>query len=395
MIFKGILFANVFYLLLLIPCSSLSSQISLDFVEINTRDLLKILAEQGDKSIVISEKIAGKITVKLHNVSWREALDSILQMQGLIKHETDKVIVIATLDELNKNEQVLLQQQVFNPRYVSADNLAKLLKPAGVLSNRGKSGADIGSNSLVVADTTDHILAVKKVLQKIDVPLKQVLIEARIVSADEAFARALGLELSGHTGTAIKEAKVRPKAGSLRPGQYNLTIAKLDNNNMLDLQLTALENEGRGKIISKPKLLTVDRRPAYIETGAEIPYQEKTREGNTSVSFKKAVLSLRVTPEVVAKDVVTLRLQLSQDKIGQLTVNGVPTIDTRKIHTQVLVHNNETIVLGGIYEWSRVNQETRVPILGYIPLLKLFFSKKEIKMDRKELLIFVTPRIVS
>jgi len=374
-----------------------SHQISLDFVEIKTRDLLKILAEHANKNIIISEKVNGKITVSLHNVSWREAIDIVLKMQGLVKQETDSVLLITTLTELSNHEQSALPLAVFNPHYISADNFSKLLKPAGVLSNQGKSGADGGSNSLVVADTSEHLATVRQLLKQIDVPLKQVLIEARIVSADESFARALGLEINGKTGTAINvnNGKIQVKENTLSPGQYKFTIVKFNNNDLLDLQLSALENEGRGKVISKPKLVTIDRQTAYIEAGAEVPYQEKTKEGSTSTSFKKAALSLKVTPEIVAKNLINLSLQLSQDKVGQLVVNGVPTIDTRKINTRVLVRDNETIVLGGIYEWSRVSHEICVPILGHIPLIKFLFSKKEHRMEKKELLIFVTPKIVS
>jgi type IV pilus assembly protein PilQ len=181
----------------------------------------------------------------------------------------------------------------------------------------------------------------------------------------------------------------------LRPGRANFAIAKLNNGSLLDLELAALESEGRGKVISSPKLLTADRQAAYIESGAEIPYQEKTKRGDTSITFKKAVLSLKVTPEVVAEDTVNLLLQLNQDKVSQLTVNGVPVIDTRKIQTQVLVRNGETVVLGGIYEWSKSNNIIGIPVLGKIPLLGLLFRKQETKMERKELLMFVTPRIVE
>ena len=400
MYFKKILFLlvlNIFIFCMALSVTSnavAASQISVDLVNIDTRDLLKMLAKYLNKSIVISEKISSKITVNLHGVSWREALDAVLQMQGLVKHETANVIMIATADEAVKNEQLVSQPAVFNLRYTSADNIAKLLKPAGVLSSYGKSGAEVNTNSLVVADTDDKIVSIKQLLKQIDVPAKQVLIEARIVNADENFIHELGVDLGNHQAAVSGDSASHTLALHSQRGQFNFAIAKLANNALLDLELSALEHEGRGKIISKPKLLATDRQAAYIEAGAEIPYQEKTKEGNTSTTFKKAVLSLKVTPEVVAKDAVNLSLELNQDKIGQLVVNGVPTIDTRKIHTQVLVHDNETVVLGGIYEWSKSNNITRVPFLGKIPVLGMLFHKKEIKMERKELLIFVTPRIV-
>lgn len=364
-----------------------SSPIAINFVNIKTSDLLKILAEHSHKSVMISEKITGTITINLHDISWREALNAVLQMQGLVKHETDHVITILTADEVHKSGQAILQPKVFNLRHTSAENVDKLLKPAGVLSVHGRSGVEASTNSLVIADTDDKIAAIGKLLKQIDTPAKQVLIEARIVSADENFMQELGVELGSNNKNGIKIDSHR--------GQFNFQVAKLGNNALLDLELSALESEGRGKIISRPKLLTTERQDAYIEAGAEIPYQEKTKEGDTSTTFKKAVLSLKVTPEVVADDLISLSLQLNQDKVGQLVVNGVPTIDTRRIQTQVLVHDNETVVLGGIYEWSKRTIVTRVPFLGKIPVLEILFRKKEIKMERKELLIFVTPRIMK
>ncbi len=369
-----------------------ATPISLSFVDIKVRDLLQILAEVSHKNIMISNKINGKVTVDLHDVSWREALRVVLQMQNLTAQETNRVITVMTNEEVGKSEQTMLQSAVFSLRYISADNVAKILKPSGILSPFGKSEAEVGSNSLVVADTGEKLAAIKQLLKQIDVPAKQVLIEARVVSADDSFLQELGLELYD---AKYNSSQSEPSLTTLRQHQFNFAIAKFGNNGLLDMQLTALEDQGRGKVISRPKLVVADRQAAHIETGTEIPYQEKTKEGNTSVAFKKAVLSLRVTPEVAAKDAINLSLELNQDKVGRLVVNGVPTIDTRKIHTQVLVHNNETVVLGGIYEWSKVDRVNSVPLLGQIPLIKLFFSKKETKMERKELLVFVTPRIMD
>lgn len=368
------------------------TKISLNFVDIKVRDLLKILAEVAHKNIVISNKIEGKITIDLRNISWQEALTAILQMQNLTKQETERVITVITTEELSKNGQAMMRSAVFNVRYVSADNIAKILKSSGVLSPYGRAEAEVSSNFLMVADTSDKLAAIKQLLKQIDVPAKQVLIEARVVSADDSFLQELGLELQN---AKINLSQDEASLIASRHQPFNFAVAKFGNNNLLDIQLTALEDKGRGKVISRPRLVVADRQSAYIETGTEIPYQEKTKEGDTSVAFKKAVLSLKVTPEVVAKDAINLSLELSQDKVGRLVVGGVPTIDTRKIHTQVLVRNSETIVLGGIYEWSKVERVNGVPLLGQIPLIKILFSKKETKMERKELLVFVTPRIVG
>ena len=374
-----------------------TQQISVNFPNIKIYDLLHILTEHSGKSVIISDKIGGKININLRKASWREALDTVIQMRGLVKQETANVIVIAPPGELDKKEQLVSQPTVFNLHHSSADNLSKILGPAGVLSPTGKAGAEARTNTLVVADTNDKIATLKSLLTQIDVPAKQVLIEARIVSADEKFARDLGLEFGmTQTKQAIKSGDNSNIISTidLRSGRANFAIGKLNNGSLLDLELAALESEGRGKVISSPKLLTADRQAAYIESGAEIPYQEKTKRGDTSITFKKAVLSLKVTPEIVAEDTVNLLLQLNQDKVSQLTVNGVPVIDTRKIQTQVLVRNSETIVLGGIYEWSKSNNTIGIPVLGKIPLLGLLFRKQETKMERKELLMFVTPWII-
>lgn len=388
---------SIFYLPMSVARSvPATAKISANLIDIKTRDLLKLLTEHANKSVIISEKITGKVTVDLRELSWREALDAVLQMQGLVKQETAKVMIIVPVEELSKNDSLISSPKIFNLRYLSADGVAKLLKPAGILSTQGRSGVEAKTNSLVVVDTDERINSIAQLLKEIDRPAKQVLIEARIVSADENFMHELGVEFG--SSQVNSQATSNNSSSSANPhpphNQFNFAVTKLGNNAWLDLELAALESEGRGKVISKPKLLTTDRQVAYIEAGAKIPYQEKTKGGSTSVAFKKAVLSLKVTPEVTATDTINLSLELNQDKVGQLTVNGVPTIDTRKIHTQVLVRNNETVVLGGIYEWSKSTSVAGVPLLSKIPLVKLFFSKKLVKLERKELLIFVTPKIV-
>lgn len=391
-----LLFSIFSVVFLAIASHAMTSSISVNFNNIKTRDLLQLLAEYSNKSIVISDKINGQTTINLHDITWRDALDTVLRLQGLVKHETDKVIIIMMADEVNKNEQLVPPPAVFNLRYVAAENVAKLLRPAGALSSYGKIGVVANTNSLVITDTVDKITIIKQLLKQIDIPAKQILIEARIVNADDNFIHELGVDFGGYVVPPVS-GRVSGKllAINANQGKFNLAVAKLTNTAFLDLQLAALEKAGRGKIISKPKLLTTDRQAAYIEAGAEVPYQEKTKEGNTNTVFKKAVLSLKVTPEVVAKDAVSLSLELNQDKIGQVTINGVPTIDTRKIHTQVVVHDGEIVVLGGIYEWSKSTHTSGVPFFSQIPLIEMLFRKKEITMERKELLIFVTPKLIK
>lgn len=388
---------NILYVVLLfifVGCFASPEKISLDFKNIETRELLQMLAGYSNKSVIIDEKIDGEITVSFKQVFWHEALNTVLSMKGLIKYDDAATIVIMPASRIENNSQAFLQSKVLNLKYVSAEKVLSLLSPMNLLSSHGKLGAGEVKNSLIVTDVKENIGKIEEIIKRIDVKPKQVLIEARIVSADEKFSQDLGVELGSSQESFSNKDGRGVSAVNLRNGQFNFKVAKFVNNAVLDLELAALESEGRGKVISKPKLLTTDGQTAYVESGAEIPYQEKSKGGNTSVAFKKAVLSLKVTPKVTQGDSIDLFLELSQDKVGQLLVKGVPTIDTRKINTKVLVSSNETVVLGGIYEWSKSNSVSSVPFLGDIPLIKYLFSKKESKVERKELLMFVTPRVL-
>lgn len=366
--------------------------INMNFTNIKTRDLLSILTQPTHKNVIISEQITGRISINLKHATWREALDVVLQHKQLSKSETAQLITITPKDHVAADAQPAATPAVLDLHHADADQVAKILAPAGALSATGKVSAAARTNALVVTDTALHLNQIKQLLQQIDTPSKQIAIEARIVNVDSKFVQELGLEFGTMTN---KTTQHKTKTTKPSPGKFNVAIATLNHHTLLDLELTALETQGRGRIISSPKLLTADRQAAYIEAGSEIPYQEKTKEGDTSTTFKKAVLSLKVTPEVVDEHTVNLVIQLNQDQVSNLNFNGVPAIDTRKIQTQALVANGGTIVLGGIYEWSTSHQITRVPILGYIPILGLLFQKQEAKMERKELLIFVTPKILD
>jgi Type II secretory pathway, component HofQ len=261
-----------------------AQQISVNFPNIQTRDLLYLLTEHSRKNVIISEKVSGKISINLHKTPWREALDIVLQLRGLVKRETANVIFIAPISELDNKE---VQSKAFNLSYASADSVSKMLGSSGLLSSLGKAGAETRTNKLVVADNQDKIEALKNLLQQVDIPVKQVLIEARIVSADENFIRDLGLEFGVVQPKETNQSSDNTSAVSLHNGRFNFTIAKLSNYSLLDLELAALESEGRGKVISSPKLLTADRQAAYIESGAEIPYQEKPKREIQALLLKK------------------------------------------------------------------------------------------------------------
>lgn len=229
------------------------------------------------------------------------------------------------------------------------------------------------------------------------VPPKQISIEARIVNIDENYTHELGLEFGTSSGTTNNNSSglsMDLPNNQMNPGQFNFVLAKLNNGVLLDMELSALESEGHGKIISRPKLITLDHEPAFIDSGEDIPYQERTSEGNTNIAFKRAALGLKVTPEIVANNKILLHIQVNQDKVSSLTVQGVPAIDTQEIKTQALVNNKQTVVLGGIYEQTKNTTTTKLPILGDIPLLGVLFRHKLTENERKELLIFITPQII-
>lgn len=363
--------------------------ISLDFNSIATRDLIQLLAQFSHKNIIISDSVKGNISIKLDQVSWNEALALILQMQNLVKHEERNVIFITQANDV----PLLPQASIIKIQHTQATELAALLNKQPDLG--GNINADQRTNSILVQATPEKINSIKNFIKNLDVPAQQILIKATIVNVDDNFMRELGVKFgSSKADTPTNEVKTDLPLDITDPGHFNFAIARLGEGVFLDMELAALENEGHAKIISNPKLLTTNSKPAHIEAGAEIPYQEKTSSGATNVAFKKAVLSLKVTPEIIARK-VNLLIELNQDKVSELVVNGVPAIDTRAIKTQVLLNTGETIVLGGIYEYSKNNSIVRVPFLGSIPGLGLLFTHKQTKNERKELLIFVTPEIVD
>jgi len=297
------------------------------------------------------------------------------------------------------NSATALSNVLIPIHYGKAEDVGRLLTAKGgsFLSPEGNINVDKRTNSIWIEDERDRINKIRRFIKNIDIPVKQVLIEARVVNIDENFTRELGLEF----GTT-KETGNKTIGGltmdlpyvSTDVGHFSFTIAKLNSDTLLDMELSALESEGHGKVISRPKLITLDREPAYIDSGESIPYQERTSQGNTNIAFKKAVLALKVTPIIVSQNKVLLHISVNQDKISILNVQGVPAIDTQEIKTQVLVNNKQTVVLGGIYEQNNDNLMTRVPVLSSIPIVGLLFRHKKSEIKRKELLIFITPQII-
>lgn len=373
-------------------------KISLDLQSVSIQDALHILAKYINMNVIISPEVSGMITLHLKNSFAVETIDLLLASHHLVKSKIGNAWYISSREELlqRKQEELKLQTasdaaaplvtRVWQIHYAKAAEIAIMLQDntSSILSTRGHVRVDARTNMLCVQDIEEHMIEIDRVIKRFDVPVQQILIEARLASVDHNFERDLGINFS-----------VDPSLKSTNVPRYSLAVAKLADGSLLDVQLTALENEGHGELISSPSLFTSNQQTASIESGEEIPYQEVSLSGGTTVAFKKAVLSLKVTPQILPDNKVLLQLQVNQDKPSKHTVLGVPTINTRQMTTSVLVKNGQTIVLGGIYETNKEEVQQNVPFLGKIPLVGLLFSQQNTLENKRELLIFVTPKIVS
>jgi type IV pilus assembly protein PilQ len=379
----------------------MTKNISLNFQNIPVRDLLQLLAEFNNTNMVINDAVQGSITLHLENVPWQQALNTILLIQNLAQRQQGNIIFIAPAALLAQANLAMSATSKLIPlHYAKAADLAALLqnKNDGLLSAQGVVVADTRTNSLWLKDTANNIASIQQFVKDFDTPMQQVLITARIVNVDEDHVRDLGLRFStvqGQSPISMDNLTMNMPSNQQRVDQFTVAIARLGANTLLDLELSALESEGHGKIISNPRLITINRQAAYIESGQEIPYQEKTSSGATNIAFKKAVLSLKITPDITPQNKISLTLTVNQDKVSALQVNGVPAISTQQVQTQVLMDDNETIVLGGIYEQSDHQVVERIPVLGSVPLLGALFRHTQTKTNRRELLIFVTPKIIQ
>lgn len=411
-------------------------RISLNFQNIEIRAVLQLLADFTGINIIVSNNVTGSITLRLNDIPWDQALDIILTTQNLGKRKTGNVMLIDTKDSLDKIEEAQLKSQqiiqklepirseLIQINYAKAADIAVLIKDKqnSLLSERGKISVDARTNTLWIQDTASRIEEVRNLLKQLDVPVKQVLIEARIVDVTKDFTEDLGIRwgvskpshLSGSIDGAnqfqltpgnVNPANVpiaqrlnldlaaAPAVGT--PASVGIALAKLGDNILLDLELSALESEGRAELISSPRLITTNQQAAVIESGQEIPYQEATSSGATAVAFKKAVLSLKVTPQITPDNKILMDLQINQDTPSAQLFNGVPAILTKEIQTNVLVNNGQTIVLGGIYKQDKNKSIMRIPFLGSLPVVGPLFGNKQISLSDEELLIFITPKIIT
>lgn len=404
--------------------------LSLNFQNISIRSLLQLLAEFVDMNIIISNAVTGNISLHLDHISWDQAFAIILQSQGLAKQQFGNVLFVAPIDEISLHQKQALaaQQQLeditplhselLQIKYGKASEISTLLKSqaSSLLSARGSVSADARTNTLWIEDTPRKLIEMHHFIDRLDVPVRQVLIEGRIVNIDKSCEKELGIryvfnnpvsidgpqptrnmlvrsdnQLNQHLNVDLPVDKLLT-TGTVGVG---LALARLGSGSFLDLELAALESAGSGQIISSPRLVTADQQAAQIQAGEEIPYQQSTSSGATNVAFKNVALSLIVTPQITPNDKIILTLKVNQDKVGARSVLGVPSIDTRQIETQVLVNDGETIVLGGIYETDNNNQVYKLPFFGSLPWIGALFRQKLIRHDQRELLIFVTPHILK
>ncbi|MBP4048965.1 type IV pilus secretin PilQ [Chromobacterium violaceum] len=416
-------------------------KLSLNFQNIEVRTVLQVIAEFTGLNVVTSDSVTGNITLRLKDVPWDQALDLILQSKGLDQRRNGNIIQIAPRDELlarDKQVQEARQQlatleplrsETFVLRYRSAEDFKKVLdgdnnsgKKESLLSERGSVLIDPKTNTLIVNDIGTAIDKIRDVIAKTDIPVKQVLIEARIVEATDNWERDLGIKLtydrmdpkgiiSGNPlGTNVNNVTNlntnQPYVIQTTPAGVNLPIAtpygtlsalyNVGHSVILGLELQAMQAEDKGRIISSPRVMTADRQEASIEQGTEIPYQEASSSGATSVSFKKAVLRLNVKPQITPDNHVIMDITVNKDSANfEKTVNGTPSLSTEKIITQVLVENGGTVVLGGIYQQQLNDVINKVPFLGDIPLLGALFRSSQKIDKRSELLIFITPKVIN
>jgi len=427
-------------------------RLTLKFQDIDTRAVLLLLADISGRNIVVSDAVDGNVTLRLQNVPWDQAMDIVLATKGLDMRENGNVIIVAPATEIAAREKADLESrqeikqleplfsEIVQINYAKAADLAELLSEsdgdASILSERGSVAIDERTNILLVRDTAGSIAEVRSLVATLDIPVRQVLIEARIVVVNDDFSRDLGIRW-GYTalkdtsngawavsGTgAGTDTMIGSLLDSIQNGdspvtselpnlgdRYNVrlpivnpagsfALAVLDDDYLVDLELSASQAEGNTEVISSPRVITANQKEAKIIQGVEIPYQEASSSGATTTQFKDAVLSLTVTPQITPDDRIIMDLIVTKDSVGEILVGPlggeIPSIDTRQVITQVLVENGQTAVLGGIYETETADCQTKVPFLGDIPFVGNLFKSTRKVSNKSELLVFVTPKILK
>ncbi|MDB5750194.1 MAG: secretin [Ramlibacter sp.] len=425
-------------------------KLSLNFQNIEVRSLLQVIADFTNFNIVTSDSVTGGVTLRLKDVPWDQALDIILQAKGLGMRRSGNVLWIAPKDEISAKEKLELEAnaavqslepvrtQAFQLNYSKAPDIAVQLTGTGaarILSVRGSAIAEPRTNQLFVTDVPAKLEQVQALIARLDIAVRQVLIEARIVEASDSFGKSLGVRLggsdlrgirggdagyglgggnrvafggsynavSGTTGegsTALDTANTSfvnlPASGQggFSPSTFAISLFSSAANRFLNLELSALEADGKGKLVSSPRIVTADKTKALIEQGTEFPYQQATSSGATSVAFRRATLKLEVTPQITPEGNIILDLDIAKDSRGETTAAGI-AINTKQIRTQVLVENGGTVVIGGIFELTETENEARVPLLGDLPGVGNLFKSKQRTSNKQEMLVFITPKMVA
>lgn len=421
-------------------------KLSLNFQNIETRSLLQVIADFTNFNIVTSDSVTGAVTLRLKDVPWDQALDIILQARGLGMRKTGNVLLIAPKDELAAKDKLDLESrnaiqtlesvrtQAFQINYAKAAEIGAQITAGGtgpnsarILSNRGSAIAEARTNQLFVTDIPSKLEQVQSFIAKIDIPVRQVLIEARIVEAADTFGKSLGVRLGGRPFTLDGSSNVSFGPTYINPGAtpglpvqgvnfgtttgdflnvpgvgqngfsaatFAVSLFSSGATRLLNLEISAMEADGKGKIVSSPRIVTADQVKALIEQGTELPYQQATSSGATSIAFRKANLKLEVTPQITPEGNIILNVDVNKDSVGRATANGF-AIDTKHIQTQVLVENGGTVVIGGIFEQNEREDVTKVPVLGDIPGLGNLFKQRTRTANKSELLVFISPKMIS
>ena len=420
-------------------------RLSLNFQDIEVRAVLQLIADFTELNLVASDTVAGRITLRLQNVPWDQALALVLRTKGLDKRQVGNVLMVAPAaeiaererQELEANRQIAelapLRTEFIRIRYANASDVVGLFEAGSeeggtLISPRGSVIVDVRTNSLIITDTAVKLGEIRQLIDRVDIPIRQVMIEARIVIAQSDVSQALGIRWGGgyldignddvfsasgdlNNVVDLNESVLAGESPSLSfPGALlvdlgvaaatgSFAVGYTSNDLFLAAELSALEASGKGEVVSQPKVITGDKQQASIKSGTEVPYQESSANGETTIAFKEAVLALDVTPNITPDDRILLDLTINQDSVGDLVPSGtggaIPTIDTTELTTQVLVGNGETVVLGGVFRTEDVESTSKVPLLGDIPYLGRIFKSTSSQQTKTETLIFITPRILA
>ncbi len=405
-------------------------KLSLNFQNIELRAVLQQIADVAGLNLVASDDVQGAITLRLKDVPWDQALDLVLQTKGLDKRVTANVLLVAPAEELAARELLVLEsrkqmtelaplrRELLQVNYAKASDLAKLFQSAvgleGATDERGSVAVDDRTNNIIVYQTQERLEELRRIVAQLDIPVRQVMIEARIVEANVDYDKSLGVRWGGQMSRGnwgaggirkpLAEGAEPPENPPSSPfvdmgtvnGSAGLGIAFITDNLLLDLELTAMEKTGNGEIVSQPKVVTSDKETARILKGTEIPYQESSSTGATSVSFKEASLSLEVTPQITPDGWVNMEVKVTKDEPDYLNkLNDVPPIKKNEVNAKVLVQDGETIVIGGVFSNTQSKVVDKVPFLGDVPYLGRLFRRDVVSEKKSELLVFLTPRIMN